>query len=116
LIYQAGYLKWLMNALKAVGQMAFTNYVLHTVFCTLFFYGYGLNYFAELEYFQVYYVLTVIWIIQLIVSPLWLKYFLFGPLEWAWRCLTYREVFPFRKNPSPGPQLVLQHNYTAPNQ
>lgn len=116
LIYQAGYLKWLMSALKAVGQMAFTNYVLHTVFCTLFFYGYGLNYFAELEYFQVYYVLTVIWIIQLIVSPLWLKYFLFGPLEWAWRCLTYRKVFPFRKNPSPGPQLVLQHNYTAPNQ
>jgi len=100
LIYKVGYLRWLMNALKAVGQMAFTNYVMHTVFCTLFFYGYGLNYFAELEYFQVYFVLTVIWLIQLIVSPLWLKYFLFGPLEWAWRCLTYRKVFAFRRNHS----------------
>ncbi|TVQ11903.1 MAG: DUF418 domain-containing protein [Bacteroidetes bacterium] len=98
LVYQAGYLKWLMHALKAVGQMAFTNYIMHTVFCTLFFYGYGLNYFAELEYYQVYFVLTTIWIIQLIGSPLWLKYFLFGPLEWAWRCLTYRKVFAFKRN------------------
>jgi len=26
---------------------------------------------------------------QLVDSPIWLKSFFFGPLEWVWRCLTY---------------------------
>jgi uncharacterized protein len=97
LIYKAGYLKRLMNSLKAVGQMAFTNYIMQTVICTLFFSGYGLNYFAELEYSQIYFLLIAIWIFQLIFSPVWLHYFKFGPLEWIWRCLTYRKIFPFRR-------------------
>ena len=32
-----------------------------------------------------------IWVFQLIVSPLWLKYYRFGPLEWLWRSLTYNK-------------------------
>jgi uncharacterized protein len=36
-----------------------------------------------------------IWIVQLIVSPLWLRFFLFGPLEWVWRSLTYWKRQPF---------------------
>ena len=31
----------------------------------------------------------------LIVSPLWLRFFLFGPLEWMWRSLTYWKLQPF---------------------
>ena len=27
--------------------------------------------------------------LQLVLSPLWLRHFRFGPLEWAWRSLTY---------------------------
>ncbi|RYE17174.1 MAG: DUF418 domain-containing protein, partial [Sphingobacteriaceae bacterium] len=86
--------------LAAVGQMAFTNYIMQTVFCTLFFFGYGLNYFAEMQYYQLYLVVAVIWFIQLIVSPIWLKYFLFGPLEWLWRSLTYWQRQPMQRNQS----------------
>jgi uncharacterized protein len=89
LLYKSQYAQTLFRRLEAVGQMALTNYIMHSVICTLFFFGYGLNYFAELEFYQIYFVVFAIWIVQLVVSPLWLRYFLFGPLEWVWRSLTY---------------------------
>ncbi|HSI76937.1 MAG TPA: DUF418 domain-containing protein [Lunatimonas sp.] len=99
LLYQKGYFTRLMNGLRAVGQTAFTNYVMHTVICTLVFFGYGLNQYAEWEYFQLFYLVIGTWVFQMIVSPIWLKYFLFGPLEWCWRSLTYWRIQPFvRKN------------------
>ncbi|GAA4401075.1 DUF418 domain-containing protein [Nibrella viscosa] len=104
LIVRAGLLKGLTRRLAAVGQMAFTNYIMHTLVCTLFFYGYGLNYFAELQYYQLFYLVGVIWIVQLYLSPLWLKYFRFGPLEWLWRSLTYWKWQPMQRN-APVPAL-----------
>ncbi|NRB46329.1 MAG: DUF418 domain-containing protein [Saprospiraceae bacterium] len=35
--------------------------------------------------------------ILLIVSPIWLKYYRFGPLEWLWRSLSYRKLQPMRR-------------------
>jgi uncharacterized protein len=95
LLYKSGFAHALFRCLQAVGQMAFTNYIMQSVICTLFFFGYGLNYYAELEYYQIYFIVLVIWIVQLIVSPLWLRFFLFGPLEWMWRSLTYWKLQPF---------------------
>ncbi len=97
LLYKSGVLQGLFKRLEAVGQMAFTNYISHSVICTLFFFGYGLNYYAELDYYQIYFVVFAIWILQLIISPIWLKYFYFGPLEWVWRSLTYWKVQPFKR-------------------
>lgn len=98
LLYKSGKIQGLFRRLEAVGQMAFTNYISHSIICTLFFFGYGLNYFAELDYYQIYFVALAIWIFQLIVSPIWLKYFLFGPLEWVWRSLTYWKMQPFKRD------------------
>lgn len=97
LIYKSGVAQNLFRRLVAVGQMAFTNYIMHTIICTLFFFGYGLNYFGELEFYRIYFVVFAIWIFQLIMSPIWLKYFLFGPLEWLWRSLTYLKIQPFKR-------------------
>ena len=83
--------------LEAVGQMAFTNYIMHSVICTLFFFGYGLNYYGELEFYQLYFVVLAIWMLQLVVSTLWLRYFNYGPLEWVWRSLTYWRRQPLRR-------------------
>lgn len=85
------------NKLSAVGQMALTNYVMQTIICTLFFFGYGLNFYNELSYYQVFYVVFAVWILQLIYSSLWLRFFHFGPLEWLWRSLTYWRLQPFRR-------------------
>lgn len=97
LLYKSGVFGGLFRCLEAVGQMAFTNYIMHSAICTLVFFGYGLNYFGELEYYQLYFVVAAIWAVQLVVSPLWLRYFRFGPLEWLWRTLTYWKIQPFRR-------------------
>ena len=102
LLYKSGCATPLFRCLEAVGQMAFTNYITHSVLCTLIFFGYGLNYFAELEFYQIYFVAVAIWVVQLIVSPVWLLYFRFGPLEWLWRSLTYWKVQPIRRSATGG--------------
>ena len=98
LLYKSGIFRGLFKRLEAVGQMAFTNYISHSIICTLFFFGYGLNYFAEFEFYQIFFVAFAIWILQLIISPIWLRYFYFGPLEWLWRSLTYWKLQPFRRS------------------
>jgi uncharacterized protein len=95
LLYKSEYAQALFRRLQAVGQMALTNYIMQSVICTLFFFGYGLNHYAELEFYQIYFVVIAVWIVQLIVSPLWLQSFRFGPLEWMWRSLTYWRWQPF---------------------
>ena len=97
LIYKSGVLQGLIHSLERVGQMAFTNYIMQSVICTLFFFGYGLNQFAELQYYQIYVVAAAICILQLVVSPLWLRHFYFGPLEWLWRSLTYWHFPPMKR-------------------
>jgi uncharacterized protein len=97
LLYQAGKARGLFLRLEAVGRMAFSNYIMHSVICTFFFFGYGLNYYGTLEFYRIYYVVVAIWALQLFVSPLWLKHFYFGPLEWLWRSLTYWKMQPMRR-------------------
>ncbi|MFD2934073.1 DUF418 domain-containing protein [Spirosoma flavum] len=96
LIYRSRVIPWLMKALIAVGQMAFTNYLLQSIICTFFFFGYGFGYYGKLAYYQLYYVVGAVWVFQLLVSPLWLHYFRFGPFEWVWRSLTYWKPQPMR--------------------
>ncbi len=100
LLYLSGRCGAVFRRLAAVGQMALTNYVMQAVICTLFFFGYGLNYFGELGYYQVFYVVAGVWVVQLTVSPLWLRWFHFGPLEWLWRSLTYLKVQPMFPAPT----------------
>jgi uncharacterized protein len=97
LMYRAGWLRGLFARLRAVGRMAFTNYVMQSVICSLVFFGYGLKQFGAWQYYQLYYLVAGIWVLQLIVSPLWLRAFQFGPLEWAWRTLTYWHRVPMRR-------------------
>ena len=90
LVFRSGAVAWLAARLRAVGQMALTNYLSQSLLCTLFFNGYGLGYYAELSRHQLYYVVAAVWVIQLAWSPWWLRRFRFGPVEWLWRWLTYR--------------------------
>jgi uncharacterized protein len=85
------------KAIAAVGKMALTNYLMHSVICMFVFTGAGFGLFGQLERHQLYYVVFSIWIFQLIISPIWLNYFRFGPAEWLWRTLTYLKRQPMRK-------------------
>lgn len=94
-----GWLTWLTRPLAAVGRMALTNYVMHSIFAALIFTGIGFALFGSLDRHELYYVVGGIWLFQLIVSPIWLKYYRFGPLEWIWRSLTYNRRQPMRRVP-----------------
>ena len=96
LICKLGIIAWLTRALAAVGQMALTNYLSHSVICAVLFMGFGFGLVGELERHELYYVVLAIWTFQLITSPIWLKFFRFGPVEWLWRTMTYMERQPFR--------------------
>jgi uncharacterized protein len=96
LIFQAGRLRWLTTRLAAVGQMALTNYLMQSLICTTLFYGYGAGLYGKLERYQLYSVVLGVWMVQLLLSPIWLRYFRFGPMEWLWRSLTYKAWQPLR--------------------
>jgi uncharacterized protein len=96
LVFRSGVMKWLMKALANVGQMAFTNYLMQSIICSLLFFGYGLGYYNHFRFYQVYYFVFAIWIFQLIFSSIWLNFFRFGPFEWLWRSLTYWKKQPMK--------------------
>ena len=91
-----GLFKIITIPLAAVGRMALTNYFAHTLLCTTFFYGYGLGYFAKIEYPELWIVVGSVWAFNICFSMLWLRFFKMGPFEWVWRCLTYRQLVPIR--------------------
>ncbi len=84
-----GWLQALTQRLAAVGRTALSNYLFQTIICTFIFYGYGLAMFARLDRWALFLIVIGVWIVQLLLSPLWLKRFTFGPAEWLWRSLTY---------------------------
>jgi uncharacterized protein len=96
LFIRAGFVPLLQRSLAAVGRMALTNYLMHSVITSIIFYGDGFALYGKLERYQLYYIVAAIWIFQLIASPLWLRYFQYGPVEWLWRSLTYQKRQSFR--------------------
>jgi len=97
LFCKSGILGFLRHSLASVGRMALTNYIMHSVICAFVFYGIGFSLFGQLERYELYYVVFSIWLFQMIASPLWLKYYRFGPLEWLWRSLTYNKKQPLKR-------------------
>ncbi len=98
LICKAPWLKLIRLPFAAAGRMAFTNYLAQSivmVFLTVG--GIGLGLYGELERTQQVQLVLVIWIAQLVISPVWLALFRFGPAEWLWRSLSYGKVQPFLK-------------------
>lgn len=89
---------WKATNLAAVGRMAFTVYILQSVIGLLLFTSLGLGLFGQLSLVQLTIVTGVVFAIFLVVSPLWLAHFQFGPLEWLWRSLTYARRQPMSRS------------------
>ena len=96
-LYRSRTLPGCFDRLAAVGRMALTNYLMQSLICTTLFYGYGCGLFGRLNYAWQLVVVIAIWVLQLLVSPWWLKRHPFGPAEWFWRRLTYRARPPITR-------------------
>ena len=99
LFLKSGLFPWLRQSMAAVGRMALTNYLTHSAVALVIFVFLG--YWGMLERHQLYYIVFSIWAVQIVISPIWLKHFQFGPAEWLWRYLTYGERPQFRKAAPP---------------
>ena len=102
LLCKSGALGWLRHALASVGRMALTNYLMQSIIAAFIFYGWGLGYFGSLSRSEFVPIVLGVWAFQLVVSPLWLARFRFGPMEWVWRSLTYWKITPMRKSAERG--------------
>ena len=81
--------------LKYVGRMAFTNYILQSVFGYLIMRTF--DYYETFSVFECFVIVLIFFGIQVVFSKIYLKYFKFGPLEWIWRVMSYWKWFPILK-------------------
>jgi uncharacterized protein len=96
-IYSASAHGWLAERVRAAGRAAFTNYLGTSIVMLFIFHGWALGLFGQLNRPQLYLVVLLTCALMLAWSKPWLDRFRYGPLEWLWRCLTYRQVFPLRR-------------------
>lgn len=82
----------LINRIRALGKTALTNYIGQTVVCVVLA---SLLPREWLSRTTVFLLIIVIWWAQLYLAEKWLKRYRFGPLEYLWRCATYRRLAAF---------------------
>ena len=94
---KAGRPAWLLPSLEAVGRTSFSNYLFQTLVCTTIFNGHGLGWFGLVDRVHLWLVVIGVWIAQIMLTNLWLRWFAIGPVEWLWRSLASWRVLPIRR-------------------
>ncbi len=83
--------------LAAPGRIALSNYICQSLVGMALFYGIGLGLGAHVGLITTEGIAIAVFVLQIIVSTLWLRHFTFGPLEWIWRMLVYNKWLPITK-------------------
>ena len=97
LVARLGWGRVLLHPLACAGRMAFTNYLSQSLIMTAIFYGgRGPGWFGTMAFAALVPIVVAIWIGQLVFSTLWLRWFRYGPFEWAWRSLSYGKFVALR--------------------
>ena len=87
-----------LDVLAPYGRMGLTNYVSQSIIGACLFAMWGLgSTFGAWGYAELMIVGLGLYISQIIISTIWLRYFKYGPLEWLWRSATYLKWQPFKK-------------------
>ncbi|MDX8343491.1 DUF418 domain-containing protein [Rossellomorea sp. YZS02] len=81
-------MKW-SKPLSSVGKMSLTNYLMQSIIGTLIFYSYGFGLYGEVTLTTGTMLAVGIYVIQVILSEIWLSKFQYGPVEKLWRVLSY---------------------------
>jgi uncharacterized protein len=100
-LWQKAAWRRLLAFLAPVGRSALTNYLLQTVICLSIFYGFGFGQYGKVGAATATLIALAIFLFQILISALWLKYFAYGPMEWIWRQLTYRQRLNLRLKRQP---------------
>jgi len=94
-------LRWpearLFKLIAAPGRMALSCYIGQSLIGILLFYGVGFGLGTTFGLIHAELVALAAFLVEVVLSRLWLLRFRFGPLEWVWRMLTYGRRFPLAK-------------------
>lgn len=97
-LYQFNPIGKYLDVITPYGRMGLTNYEMQGIVGSFLFSAWGLGaIFGRWGVTEVFVLGIVFYIIQIIFSQIWLKYFLYGPLEWFWRSATYLKWQPLKK-------------------
>jgi uncharacterized protein len=77
-----------LRLFEPVGKMALTNYISQTIIAITIFYGIGFGLAGKLGYTIIFGIALSVFILQIVISTLWLQKFKQGPVEWFWRWTT----------------------------
>ena len=86
-----------LDVFAAPGRMALSNYLLQTFLGISIFYGIGFGLHLKGGPLSLVAIAIAVFVLQIIVSNLWFRYFAYGPAEWIWRMLTYGKRLPIRR-------------------
>ena len=97
-LFQVKSVRKYLESITPYGRMGLTNYEMQGVIGAILFSAWGFgSIFGTWRPTELFILGVVIYILQAIFSKYWMKYFLYGPLEWLWRSGTYLKWQPFRR-------------------
>ena len=86
-----------LEVLSPYGRAALTNYIMQGVIGSILFAPWAFGYtFGSWGVFALVILGLLIYLAQWAFSYIWLKHYLYGPLEWLWRSGTYMSFQSFR--------------------
>lgn len=88
---------------QAVGRMSLTAYLAHTVAASLLLYGTGLGLYGRIGPAALLPLSLACYALVAGACALWMRAFLLGPAEWAWRSLIDGRLEPLRRGPLTAP-------------
>ena len=93
-LYQNGVFKKMLQWFKYVGKTALSNYIFQSVFYLFVFFHCTntLQLFGKVTKVETYFIAILFFILQSVLSHLWLKKFEQGPLEYFWKKLSYKSI------------------------
>ncbi len=90
-------LKSALMFLAPAGRMALTTYLTQTVMGISLFFAVGFGLYRVTTPGVNFLIATVVFVLQAVLSQWWFRHFLYGPVEWLWRCGTAGKWLPFRR-------------------
>jgi uncharacterized protein len=81
--------KGFVNAVARMGQMGLSNYITMSLLATFVTNWWGLGMYGKLSLFEMMLLAIGLWVVLLVTSNIWLRFFKMGPLEWVWKSATY---------------------------
>lgn len=103
LLFQRSWGQRILSVYAPVGRMAITNYLSQSVLSLFIFTGIGLGKIGTVSAVWLLLMPTVVFVVQMVLSWLWLKRFSYGPMEWLWRRMTYGSQLSMKESKSEAP-------------